>query len=266
MSVCFISLQVLGSSSQIFAKKSYRNYQVLIEWDDNLDGERVTIKKDRKIIYSEEELGSHFWIGNHFDESLNDKDPHSGRDITGNGIPDLILTKWNGGAHCCNFLTVFEMGKSELKKIITIDGGSNGFEVQDLDNDQIPEIIFWDWPIDYLFNSFSDSAQARVVLKYIDGQYHVASSLMYKRRPNNMKLIKVNREIIKSFTGMGDRVPYELLKIMMELSYTGYKELAFRIADETWPKERTDLNKFKRKFKEALANSIYWSEFNTDKY
>lgn len=249
-------------------ERKFGDYKVVVKlekYDNEENYERVVITRKGKRAYSEAELGTYHWIGNHFDESLKGKDPHSGKDLTGNEIPDLILTKWNGGAHCCNFLGVFEMANDGLKKLITIDGGSYYFQIKDFDGDKIPEIEFWDWPIDYQFNSFADSAQGRVLLKFIEGKYQVASGLMYKKRPSNKKLIEIKNEIKKSFKDMGDRVPYELLSIMMELSYTGYKELALRIAEETWPKERDDLKKFKTEFRSALRNSKYWSEFDLEK-
>ncbi len=253
-------------NSQILQQRSFKDYSVTVKWIEALDSQKLTITKKAKVIYSDGEAGSYYWIGNHFDDSLKGSDPHSGKDLTGNGVHDLIITKWNGGAHCCNFLSVFEMSELGLKKIITIDGGSNGFEIKDLESDRIPEIAFWDWPIDYQFNCFADSAQGKVVLKFIDGSYHVASSLMYTRRPTNELFGKLKDEIRKSFKGMGDQVPYELLDLMMKLSYSGYKELAIKTADETWPKEKKGFEKFRSEFKEALSDSIYWSEFNLGKY
>ena len=269
---CSLLLFFLNSYTHSSEKNWMRkigNYKILItwkKWDEEENYEKLIITHKGKAIYSEGELGTSLWIGNNFDESLNGKDPYSGRDLTGNGVPNLIITKWNGGAHCCNFLSVFELSEKGLRKLITVDGGSYYFKIKDFDGDKIPEIEFWDWPIDYIFNSFSESAQGRVVLKFINGKYHVASGLMYKRRPNNKKLAKQKDEIRKSFKDMGDRVPFELLNLMMELSYTGYKELALKIADDTWPSERTDLKKFKKEFRLALGNSHYWSEFILGKY
>lgn len=261
-----VAFQVLSMESR---RRVFGDYQVIVKlekWDEDVNYERIVVTHRGRRVYSEGELGTYYWIGNHFDASLKENDPYSGKDLTGNGVPDLILTKWNGGAHCCNFLSVFELTETGIKKTITVDGGSYHFKIKDFDGDHFPEIEFWDWPIDYLFNSFADSAQGRVVLKFIDGKYHVASSLMYSRRPNNKKLLMLKDKIRANFKDMGDRVPYELLNIMMELSYTGYKELALKIAEETWPKERTDFKTFKREFSNALKDSKYWSEFNIGKY
>ncbi len=266
----FISFLFPSSSfaveAEVLQRKVFGKYRVMVKWHEQLDCQEIVIVKSGRIVFSECELGHHYWIGNNFNDSVKGKDFYSGKDFTGNGIPDLLISQWTGGAHCCNIVHVFEMDKTALRKLSSIDGGSYGFEIKDFDGDKIPEISFWDWPIDYLFNSFSHSAQAKVVLKYIGNEYHVASSLMYKNRPAHKNLEKLKNDIRKNFDREGDRVPYELLDIMMELSYSGYKELAMRIANETWPIKRTDFKKFRREFKEALSDSIYWSEFNIGKY
>lgn len=260
--IFFPSLSLFASDVKILQKKTFGNYRVVVTWNDVLEVQKVLIYQKRKVVHSEGELGHHYWIGNHFDDSLKGKDPHSGKDLNGNGIPDLVISQWTGGAHCCNFLYIYELHPSGVKKLLSVDGGSFGFGVEDLDGDKIPEIEFWDWPIDYLFNSFANSAQGLVRLKFGEGKYRVARSLMYKRRPSDRSLALIKRKIKMSFEGMGDLVPHPLLKLMMELSYTGYKELAMRVAEETWPKDRKDLKKFKAEFKKALLDSIYWSEFD----
>jgi hypothetical protein len=245
--------------------KNFGLYKVILtweKWDQEEHFQKLIVYHKDKIVFSEGELGSYYWLGNNFDEEPNDQDPYYGQDITGNRVPDLVITSWNGGAHCCHFLTIFEMTNQGLKKLISIDGGSYYFKIKDLDGDKIPEIEFMDWPIDYLFNSFADSAQGRVVLKFKQGKYQVAKNLMLKKRPNDKNLNYLKTEIKKSFKGMGDRIPYQLLKIMMDLSYSGYKELALKIADETWPHDRSDLIKFKNEFSQALRDSIYWREFD----
>lgn len=44
-------------------------------------------------------------VGTQVDESL-----PIGRDITGDGRPNLVAYDWSGGAHCCSNYYVFELG------------------------------------------------------------------------------------------------------------------------------------------------------------
>jgi hypothetical protein len=44
------------------------------------------------------------------------------RDLTGNGIPDVILGQYSGGSHCCTVATILELGKDAVTPIGSIDG------------------------------------------------------------------------------------------------------------------------------------------------
>jgi len=251
-----------GPKKEMLDSKTIGHYQVSVERNKSEMVQRFIIKKDKKVIYEEGEIGSYYWIGNHFDELSKKNNLYNVRDLTGNGTPDLVMTSWNGGAHCCNTLTIFEMKEKEIKKIVSIDGGSYGFTIEDIDNDGLVEIEFSDWPIDYLFNSFAHSAQGRVVLKVVDGQYRVAKELMYKNKPDGKNLLKLKKEIQKDFfNNHSELLPYSFLKLMMDLSYSGHKEFALEIADDIWPRNKVGLKKFKTEFSKALGESIYWSAF-----
>jgi hypothetical protein len=91
--------------------------------------------------------------------------------------------------------------------------------------------------------------------------YRVAKSLMYRKREDEKKLTASRETIQKVFYTKQPGVPYELLKLMMDLSYSGYRELALKMADDTWPRDLSGLAKFKLDFNRALAASPYWTEF-----
>jgi hypothetical protein len=70
--------------------------------------------------YKATESGEKFVIG-----TLNKDDPDAGlvtmgKDITGDGQPDLVISEWKGGANCCLVLHPFEIGKG-FRKIATVD-------------------------------------------------------------------------------------------------------------------------------------------------
>jgi hypothetical protein len=259
--LALVSSGSVAAGMEVLQRRVFGRYEARVERDEESGGQRILVTMDGKVVHREDELGSHFWIGNHFDESLKGRDPYSGKDLTGNGIPDIVLTSWSGGAHCCNSLTILEMTESGARKVITVDGGSYGFIFKDLDSDGRQEIEFWDWPIDYLFNSFAHSAQGRVVLKSVGDGYRVAKSLMYRKRADEPTLAAAKVTIQKVFSTKQPGVPYELLKLMMDLSYSGYRELALKMADDTWPRDLSGLAKFKLDFNRALAASPYWTEF-----
>jgi len=243
--------------------KKIGQYRVLIDRPNDQDEGRIRIYQKNKLVFEEREFGSYYYLGNKFDDSLKGKDTYSGKDVNGNSIPDLIVTQWTGGAHCCHYLTVFELGH-EFRKLITVSGGSSGFGISDLDGDRIPEIEFWDWPIDYSFTSFADSAQGKTILKFEKNNYRVAKKLMITSVPTAKEINKIQSEIKNAFKKEKSNFPYKFLNAMMELSYSGHLDLAFKIADETWPNEKPGLSEFKIKFKDLLSDSPYWKEFTSN--
>jgi hypothetical protein len=50
--------------------------------------------------------------------------PHTSyaRDLTGNGVPDIIVGQYSGGSHCCTVATILELGKDAVTPIGRIDG------------------------------------------------------------------------------------------------------------------------------------------------
>ena len=65
----------------------------------------------------------------------------TGADLTGNGIPDIVIDNWIGGASCCQNIIVYEAGDN-LKKIMDIvyePSGTSTFT--DLDRDGTYEFI-----------------------------------------------------------------------------------------------------------------------------
>lgn len=81
-------------------RKEFSSYQVILSEDFESGRGRIIVKQGKKILFEEADCGSHYYFGNHFDESLNPKDIYSGKNITGNRIVNLLISNWTGGAHC----------------------------------------------------------------------------------------------------------------------------------------------------------------------
>ena len=48
--------------------------------------------------------------------------PSYTRDLTGKGLPDIIMGQYSGGEHCCTVATILELGKDAVTPIGRIDG------------------------------------------------------------------------------------------------------------------------------------------------
>lgn len=241
-------------------KKKFGAYTVILSQSFENGVGKILIRKGKEKVFEESEVDNHYYFGNNFDEALNGTDPYSGHNITGNGVPNLVISNWTGGAHCCHFLDIFELGK-KFRKIITVEANSSNIRFVDLDHDGVPEIEFWDGSIDYLFACFADSPGGRVILKFQNDQYEVSTNLMKKPVPSEKQLIAIKKRISVAFKKQNPDLPFEFLSSMMDLSYSGHLELALKTANEVWPVEKPGLLKFKQDFTGALQDSLYWKNF-----
>ena len=80
-----------------FEKKQFGPYRVELSQNFQSGLAKLVIKKGRDKAFEETELGSHYYFGNNFDETLEGRDLYSGHNITGNGISNLVVSNWTGG-------------------------------------------------------------------------------------------------------------------------------------------------------------------------
>jgi hypothetical protein len=90
----------------------------------------------------------------------------SGTDINADGFPDLVVSAWSGGAHCCYSSGVYSVGES-VKAILVLETGNCGpGELEDLDGNGTREFITCDDQWAYAYCSFADSPLPRVIYSY----------------------------------------------------------------------------------------------------
>lgn len=245
-----------------FEKRNHGAYRTSLIQDFQTGVGKMIIQKGSAKVFEESEVDNHYYFGNHFAPNADEpNDVFSGNDITGNGITNLVISNWTGGAHCCHFLNIFELGK-KFKKLVTIEALSSSIQLIDLDHDGYPEIEFWDGSIDYQFACFAGSPGGRVVLKFKKDHYEVATHLMKKPTPTARKMKRLKQNLVRAFRDeKGPDLSYSFLEALMDLSYSGHFKLALQLADETWPSEKPGLEKFKNEFSQALQDSRYWKEF-----
>ncbi len=243
--------------------KKIGDYRVTItEFFETYETELV-ITKGTTQVFKERDFGVYYYFGNQFDDMNRDKDPYSGTDVTGNKVPDLVITKYTGGSMCCHFLYVFEIGK-HFKQILTLKTRTSYIRLRDFDRDGISEIEFWDGAVEALFSSSGVSTPGRFVLKYGKGGYYPAISLMKQPPPTDQQFKGMKVQIQKAYDPVYPLRFYdELLSHMVDLSYNGHLDRALKLADEVWPLKKSGLEKFKSKFQASLNDSQHWRSFST---
>jgi len=90
----------------------------------------------------------------------------TGTDINGDGFPDVVVSAWSGGAHCCYSMAVYSVGEA-VRPILVLETGNCGpGEFADLDGNGTKEFITCDDRWAYNYCSFADSPFPRVIYSY----------------------------------------------------------------------------------------------------
>jgi hypothetical protein len=92
-------------------------------------------------------------------------DDAGGRDITADGSPELVITLWSGGAHCCYDTTVYSVG-DEVLPILSHSGGNCSGRFEDYDGDGSLEFETCDDQWAYAYCAFASSPMPPVVFAY----------------------------------------------------------------------------------------------------
>ncbi len=186
-----------------------------------------------------------------------------GKDITGNGTPNLVVSEYTGGAHCCYVDYVFEMGQ-EVRQIAKIWGGSRSVDFTDLDGDSKLEIVLRDWSFAYFLTYFAAYRPPDVILRYQDGAYRIAADLMRKPAPSQEDLERDAVQVLDDASWEGEAwlehgwVPESLWSTMLELLYTGHSDLAWQFFEMAWPPDISGKDAWLSKFRAKLEDSPYW--------
>ena len=92
-------------------------------------------------------------------------DENSGTDINGDGIPDLIIEEYTGGAHCCSSTVIYAV-TGLAKPYFKVDTEHCSGRLKDLDHDGRMEFITCDASFAYAYCPYADSPRPDVVYRY----------------------------------------------------------------------------------------------------
>jgi len=261
-------------------KQSFKEYEVRIYRNKDSGEGLLKITRKGKVVFSEE--GTSYRIGLIYDVIPEHKLVKMGNDITDEGQPNLVVSHWSGGAHCCFSYYVFNIGK-DFKLFDVINGGDgDASKFVDVNNDGKLEFIGNDWIFSYWHESFAASPAPPIILKYVNGKYRLALDLMKKPLPADKdekalikEIKKEQREISKlikedmASTGQTNAdnfawvkndvvLPSKVWGHMLDLIYTGHPKEAWAFLDKVWPAGKNGKEKFIADFKEQLSKSLYW--------
>ena len=97
------------------------------------------------------------------------------QDINNNGTPEVIVSGFSGGAHCCTTHTIYSWNGDYFDEISTGQEQLSGGHFEDLNGDDKLEYITFDPAFFYSFSSFAGSFPPYKILSLEDGEFHDAS-------------------------------------------------------------------------------------------
>ncbi|HOT36598.1 MAG TPA: hypothetical protein PLT86_08030 [Candidatus Latescibacteria bacterium] len=177
-----------------------------------------------------------------------------GRDVTGDGIPDLVLTGYSGGMHCCHSLDFFELG-SQFRHIQSVYSDDAHFSrFVNLDADPALEIEVDDASYAYgrvwtgpIFNP--------IILKFQNGQYRMAGNLM-RKPPMTRRELETLADSARAYSYLEDGLRHDMLSLI----YTGNARQAWELCALTWPPDVAGRQAFLTTFVTNLPKGRYWRE------
>jgi hypothetical protein len=170
-------------------------------------------------------------------------DPISGSDLNGDGTPDLVLSGYSGGLHCCYVYEIVSLGRAPKELHTFQNPVPITFEKQP---DGTALIRAADGVFDYFIVPHTDAVIPQLVLK-LQGNDLVDVSAKYPEvydKEIEQARSQITADELDKFKKSNyhanlytDQVPtvHKVLTIVLDYVYSGREEKAWQALDELWP-------------------------------
>ncbi|MFO0875428.1 MAG: hypothetical protein U0575_15865 [Phycisphaerales bacterium] len=216
-----------------------------------------------------------------------------GADITGDGVPDLVLQRHSGGSGGDMQTYVFSLDRNarfgglDLVDVIPYSG-----RFEDVDGDGRPEFIAGDRALAYRWTSGAASPRPEVVLTFRNGRYRVDLDRLRRPAPPMAELVAAldavsaesaareaeragkdggaaaNQGNDRTVAGttrerpmfVGERAT-ALLRLVADLVYSGNAARAKELLDAEWPRVGAEFAETRAEFDGAFGEALSHSPF-----
>lgn len=221
----------------------------------------IQVLRDNRVVFSRHAVGK-LVIGNDINKGSGHEVRHPpkipiGTDITGLGKPNLLLSEWSGGAHCCFTFHVLELG-DHPREIATVEAEDSDYaHFEDMNRDGVYEFVGWDFTFAYWHAGFLQSPAPRIVLRFNGARYELAPDLM-RQTPPSAEQLNLTEGKVRDGEWEEGYPPPLLWETMLNLIYAGHSDLAWSFMDAAWAPEHTGRAKFLQDSCTKLATSPYF--------
>jgi len=237
-----------------FVFESYRN--------DNYGSCLQVVQKGKVIFRRTDDSPVGYTLGQPGDKKEKIPAIANGTDITGRGHPNMIVSLYTGGIHCCSFHYIFEL-EPDFKLLATLDDRDTEFAYfADLDRNKHYYYLAEDWTFAYWQGSFASSPFHSVILHHVNdsngGGFHLAIDKMRTPAPTPKQWKKTLSDVQHELFVEHDRT--FLWHKVLGLIYEGHSDLAWKLLDEAGPRAQQGNYPNLADFCSVLKTSPYWPD------
>ena len=182
-------------------------------------------------------------------------------DMTGNGVPDVWIEYYSGGAHCCTTEYFYDLGPTvELAE--TIDTQHAGMSAIAKNPKGGLRFITAENNFAYWNACYACSPMPRVILEFDKGKLVTRFDLMKKPAQPMAKLRTMANKSrakigLEPYVNDGEMFSEVFWAPMLDLIYTGHEKLAWQYFEMVWPAKKQGKALFRKNFEEVLATGYY---------
>lgn len=193
-------------------------------------------------------------------------------DLDGDDVPDLVITSYSGGAHCCWTYTFMRLGdRPAVVAELEAENGASMETRRTTSGASECIVTATDSIWNYWKTCYACSPRPTVVLRFSRAGLTPAPDLMLRPLPPAkeldealsraraavLKLAEPREQAESSGVEVSD-----LWRMPLELLYTGHEPEAWAFFERAWPADGPGKDEFLREFRENLAKSPYWSQIH----
>ncbi|MBX3364548.1 MAG: VCBS repeat-containing protein [Phycisphaeraceae bacterium] len=225
-----------------------------LRWADaSRQSQRVELFRDGRQVWARS--GHRFAIESRVNEQASTRPVGQGvDDITGDGVPDLVIREFTGQPGRFVFIVV-GLGP-EVREIATIEARHEGAFI-DVNGDGRHEFVGTDWTFDGWKAPASSSPAPRVVLTFEGGAYVLAPSLMQRPEPTPEQIEQLIIGVLRSNEWQGGNPPPALWGTALDMMFSGHPELGWSFLELAWPEGQAGYERFLGEFRAQLLKSPY---------
>lgn len=194
-------------------------------------------------------------------DNVSKLDEATGMDVNGDGLPEVVLETYSGGAHCCFTNIIYTMSGSSIHEILHSVESNCGGLLKDLDGDGVMEYDTCDDSFAYAYCPFVASPAVRVIYAYdpAQGKYVPATPKFA-----NLFTDQIAQDTQRAETGKpGDDGEFDnsnkcsVLPVVLDYLYSGQTDKAWSEFDRLYT--AADAATFRADIEKTVFNSVRYA-------